>query len=133
MAVRRRRQIPLLIPFASIGDIVFLLIIFFVLTSNFIQEAHIKLAPAVSPDVDKLKQGTVTVSLDRNGDLWLQGQPVPVEGLEYEVSALLQGKDSRLVVLKVDKDLPHARYGPVVSALSRAGAQIGLLGRKAEP
>lgn len=133
MSVRRRRQIPLLIPFASIGDIVFLLVIFFVLTSNFIQEAHVKLTPAVSVDLARMKPGTVTVSLDRDGELWLQGQRVPVEGLEYEVTALLEGKEDRLVVVKVDKALPHELYGPVFLALSRAGAEIGLMGEKVEP
>jgi biopolymer transport protein ExbD len=133
MAVRRRRRVPLLIPFASIGDIVFLLIIFFVLTSNFIQEAHVKLTHAASVDISKMKQGTVTVSLDRDGTLWLQGQEVAVEGLEYEVAALLETKEDKLVVLKVDKDLPHELYGPVFRALSGAGAEIGLLGEKVEP
>lgn len=133
MSVRRRRQIPLLIPFASIGDIVFLLIIFFVLTSNFIQEAHVRLTHATSVDIAKIKPGTVTVSLDRDGTLWLQGQEVSVEGLEYDVAALLEGKEDKLVVLKVDRDLPHELYGPVFMALSGAGAEIGLMGEKIEP
>ena len=40
-----------MIPIASMGDIAFLLIIFFMLTSNFIQEAHIRLTPASAADV----------------------------------------------------------------------------------
>ena len=89
--------------------------------------------PAISVDIARMKPGTVTVSLDRDGELWLQGQSVPVEGLEYEVTALLEGKEDRLVVVKVDKALPHELYGPVFLALSRAGAEIGLMGEKVEP
>ena len=133
MSVRRRKQVPLLIPFASIGDIVFLLIIFFVLTSNFLQEAHVKLSPATSVDITTMKPSTITVSLDRDGKLWLQGRPCPVEGLEFEVAALLEGKENRVVTVKVDKEIPQTRYGPVFLALSRAGAEIGLSGIKLEP
>jgi biopolymer transport protein ExbD len=122
-----------MIPIASMGDIAFLLIIFFMLTSNFIQEAHIRLTPASAVDVSALKTSPVTVSMDLDGEVWLQGQVCPVEALEFEVSALLEGKDNRLVVLKVDKDLPESRYGPVLMALSKAGADIGLIGRKIEP
>ena len=71
--------------------------------------------------------------MDLDGEVWLQGQVCPVEALEFEVSALLEGKDNRLVVVKVDKDLPESRYGPVLMALSKAGADIGLIGRKIEP
>ena len=122
-----------MIPIASMGDIAFLLIIFFMLTSNFIQEAHIRLTPASAADVSALKTSPVTVSMDLDGEVWLQGQVCPVEALEFEVSALLEGKDNRLVVVKVDKDLPESRYGPVLMALSKAGADIGLIGRKIKP
>jgi biopolymer transport protein ExbD len=122
-----------MIPIASMGDIAFLLIIFFMLTSNFIQEAHIRLTPASAMDVSALKTSPVTVSMDLDGEVWLQGQVCPVEALEFEVSALLEGKDNRLVVVKVDKDLPESKYGPVLMALSKAGADIGLIGRKTEP
>ena len=43
------------------------------------------------------------------------------------------GKENRLVVVKVDKDLPESKYGPVLMALSKAGADIGLIGRKIKP
>jgi len=122
-----------MIPLASMGDIAFLLIIFFMLTSNFIQEAHVRLTPASAVDVSALKTSPVTVSMDRDGEVWLQGQVCPVEALEFEVSALLAGKDERLVVVKVDKDLPEAKYGPMFMSLSRAGADIGLIGMKVEP
>ena len=132
MSVRRRKRIGVVVPIASMGDIAFLLIIFFMLTSNFIQEAHVKLSPAGSTDIHPVDPGTVTVSMDGEGKLWLQGQPCAVEALASEVAAVLKDKPSKQVMLKIDKDLPHQQYGPVYIALSQATDQITLIGSKIE-
>ncbi len=133
MSVRRRRRIPVIVPIASMGDIAFLLIIFFMLTSNMIQEAHVRVNPARAIELSEVKAGTVTVSMDEDGKLWLQGQPVVAAALEYEVAALLTGRDDKLVVLKVDRDLPQSKYGSILMSLSKAGAKIGLVGEEKKP
>ena len=132
MSIRRRMRIPVMIPIASMGDIAFLLIIFFMLTSNFVREAHVKLDPARAVELAKVKPGTVTVSLDEEGELWLQGERVAKQALEYSVTALLQDKEDKLVVLKVHREAKESDYGPVLMALSKAGAKIGLIGREKE-
>ena len=117
-------------PIAAMADIAFLLIIFFMLTTNFITESHVELAEAPSPDVAPLEESTVSVALDRDGRLWLQGEPCPPEVLESGVAALLQDREDKTVMLKIDRGLPHEKYGPVFLSLSGAGAQIALVGTK---
>ena len=72
--IRRRRRIPVVVPVASMGDIAFLLIIFFMLTSNFMKNRAIELEDARSPDIDVLKKTQVTVTLDEDNFLRLQGE-----------------------------------------------------------
>jgi biopolymer transport protein ExbD len=110
------------------GDIAFLLIIFFMVTSNFIKEAHVEIEQASAPDIDVIKESQVSVTMDKDGNLWLQGQPCPVQVLEEGVSALVAEREEKVVMLKIDKDLPNGRFGPVFLALSRAGAEIALVG-----
>jgi len=130
MSVKRRKRLRALVPTTSMADIAFLLNIFFMVTSNFIKEAHVEITQPSSPDISPMKEAQVSVTLDRDANLWLQGKPCPVEILEEGVRALILEHGDKVVMLKVDKDVRQEKYGPVFLALSRAGAEIALVGRK---
>jgi biopolymer transport protein ExbD len=110
------------IPLASMGDIAFLLIIFFMLTASFMREKNVSLDLARSADIDKLKQAHVTVSVDADGMIRLQGVHVTVEELPSAVEAMLGDREDRRVQVTIDKGLLKPDYYPVVEALGRAGA-----------
>jgi len=128
---RKKRRLPF-VPMTSFGDIAFLLIIFFMVASVFMRESHIDVREAGAPELDKMPEAMVSVVVDKNGDVWLQGQPCPISVLENAVEALLgQGRENK-VLLKIDKDQVQEDFGDVLMALSDAGADILLLGRKEE-
>jgi len=110
------------------GDIAFLLTIFFILTTNFVRERNIQLKDPMSRDIKPLKEPQVFVSVDKLGNIWLQGQMTSPEALESQVKSLTAAKNDKRVKLRVDKDLPQEKYGPVFLALSRAGVEIALVG-----
>ena len=55
---KRRRRRTIIVPVVSMGDIAFLLIIFFILCSNIAREAGIAVAPPVSADLDQVDEST---------------------------------------------------------------------------
>lgn len=128
MKVRRGHRIPPLVPVASMGDIAFLLIIFFIVTTNFIKEAHVKVDQPEAPGIVEMEESPISVSLDQDGKLWVQGQPCPIEVLEDGVAALLAEREDKVVMLKIDRTATNRDYGPIFLALSRAGAEIALIG-----
>jgi biopolymer transport protein ExbD len=129
---RKRRKMPIMVPIAAMGDIAFLLIIFFILASNFAQEAHIDFDPAKSPDIEKMERSQVSVIIDQDGQIWLQGEECPVDLLAGGVEALLDAQDNRVVMLTVYRELPHDVYGQAFLELSEAGAEIALVGEKGD-
>ena len=72
---RTRRRVNIYVPTASMGDIAFLLIIFFMLTSKFMQESHVVYKEAESPDIVTVDDTSFSVIVDEKGAIWLQGQP----------------------------------------------------------
>ncbi len=130
MKLSRRKRSQLYIPIASMGDIAFLLIIFFMMTSIFLQEAHLEVTPAQSPDIDEVSESMISIVLDKQGDLWLQGSVCPPESLESAVSALLHNREDRTVMLRIDRDRPYREYGEIMMALSEVGAEIALIGSR---
>ncbi len=130
MNLAKRKQMNPLIPLASMGDIAFLLIIFFMITSNFIKEKNIQLKHAVSADVEKLKESQISVCIDKDGKLWLQGRACETGVLENEVRSLAENRPDKIVMLKVDKDITHEKYAEVLLALSKAEVEIALAGER---
>ncbi len=128
--IRRRKRLPIIVPVASMGDIAFLLIIFFMLTSNFMRNRAIELEQPKSPDVENLKATLVTVSLDRDSVLRLQGEICDVGILESGVGALINDMEDKRVELKIDKNITQKEYIKVLMALSRADAKVVLVGEQ---
>lgn len=130
MKLRRpKRRFPY-VPTTSFGDIAFLLIIFFMVASVFMREAHIQTVLPQSPDIDKVQDVPISVQLDKDGQLWLQGERCPPDALEPAVSALLGERTDRQVMVKIDRGRAHKEFGTMLKALSEAGAEIVLLGEK---
>lgn len=133
MRRRSRRRNPD-IPVASMGDIAFLLIIFFMLCSNFAKEASLKLKPPRSDDLEKVKETLVSVSIDENGKIYLQGKEMfDAEAVEWGVAALISGKAARegkTVMFKCDQGITRAVFEPVLNAISSGGGIIAAVGDK---
>ncbi len=132
MKVDRKRKYKLMVPIASMGDIAFLLIIFFVLTSQFMQEQNIEAKPPENPTIEEMEPIPISLIVDEDGQIYLNGNPIPVQMVEPGVSVLVQDAEDKRVMVKIHKDLPHKLYGEVMKGLSEAGARIVLVGRKTE-
>jgi len=132
MSIKRRARLELTVPTASMGDIAFLLIIFFLLTTSFAKEKQVKLKNPLSRDIYAMKEPPVFVSVDKNGAVWLQGRRCSVESLEEGVKTAVATRAQKLVKLRVDRAVRQEQYGPVFLALSRAGVEIALVGQQAK-
>jgi len=132
MKMPRRKPRAIILPTASMGDIAFLLTIFFMVCSNFTKEAGVKLELPRVPTVRELQEAAISVSIDDQGQIHLQGQLVPdAQSIELGVAALLQTRTddtARLVMFKCDKAVDKAVFEPVLDAIGRAGATIAAVG-----
>jgi biopolymer transport protein ExbD len=127
---RKKKSSFIMIPVASMGDIAFLLIIFFMLTSNFMKESDIKLEEAQAPDIEEMKDSQLSVSVDEEGKVYLQGAEISVNNLRGEVEAFIADKEDKTVMLKIDKNLKEEQFGDIFLELSNSGAEIALIGIK---
>ena len=126
MSVRRKRRPVAVALTTSMGDIAFLLIIFFILAS--IPKSGRDLALAEAQRLGEL-EGTLTVTMDKNGTCWLNDAEVPVEALETLIrNELIKRKESKLVIVKIDRSLPFADFKQVLTAVSSAGGTFGASG-----
>lgn len=88
------------------NDIMFFLMLFFLIVSTMVNPNVIKL---MLPKADKSNEQTIkkpiSVSVNANGEYFVDKQPVPAENLEQALAQALQGADQPTVVLRVDASL----------------------------
>jgi len=130
---RKRRKMNIYVPTAAMGDIAFLLIIFFMLTSKFMQESHVTYKDPESPDVLSLDDTPFSVIVDEKGTIWLQGKEAPnADYLKEGLIRLVAGKHNPIVMLKVDQNATSEQFIPVISALGEANVRIAMVGTKSK-
>ena len=131
--IRRKKRIQPPIPMAAMGDIAFLLIIFFMLSSNLIEETNKELEMVESPDVEEIAEPpAVTVTMDVDGKILVVGDETSAGGVARKVEELLEGRKDRRVKFICDKTLEKRQFLPVVEALQQAGAVIEAVGQPDE-
>ncbi len=111
-------------------DVVFLLIIFFILNSTFVTEANIKLSPPASANVEKMEKAVISVTMDEQGILRHQGQETSVTGLQNLIESQLGENKQRILQVRIDEKLTTAQYMPVMEAISAAGATMNMIGQR---
>ncbi len=104
-------------------DIVFLLLVFFMLTAHFVRDEslNIELPEAVSADSIDL-ESPVEVSLSGSGDIQLKGNTVLIEELVQQLAPLLVLSRDKRVVIKGDLAASLGKSVAVLDAARRAGA-----------
>lgn len=124
MAMFPRKKTPYQIqtPLTSLIDIVFLLLIYFLLTTNFIVDEGITIklpqAQAGAPQTQK----EITVTVDREGRPFILDREIPMDQLFSELKQLIGGEPDRLVVIKADRAVVLNKAVKVMDLAKAAGA-----------
>ncbi len=131
---QRKKRKPIPVPIASMGDIAFLLIIFFLVCSEAIKDKSN--LPVELPQSEHVATPKVTVAayvtIDENGEIHFDGARVDsAKDIEWGVRALLTNTvsdDQRHVQFKCDKNQPKEIYQPVIQAIVEGGGILEAVG-----
>lgn len=118
MAIKSRSKISTAFSMASMSDLVFLLLIFFMLTSTLVAPNAIKLLLPSSSSKTMAKQ-TITVYIDANYNYFLEETPVNVEFLTESIGTKLQGQTEGTVVLRSDATVPVQYVVNLIDAVNK--------------
>lgn len=111
-----------LINVTSLIDVVFLLLLFFVVTSTFLERPGIDLSLPEAGTAEVAAREDVTVRLAADGSLFVGEEQVPPEGLEAAIRSRLQEGGTDRVVLEADESATHGRVVAAMDAARDAGA-----------
>jgi biopolymer transport protein ExbD len=105
-------------------DIVFLLLVFFMLTAHFIEDEAIAIdLPKAENSASSEEINYVEVTLTPDGQLLVDGFPSSVEALEERLRGALHAPEKRLIRFKGDTAAQFGLAVKVIDAARAAGAE----------
>lgn len=122
------------VPIASMGDIAFLLIIFFMVCSKISKDnSNVTVVLPWSEYVEENDDQIVSrIAMDGDGQIFMDGFLVDgPKDVEWGLRALLTdtvSDDQRKVQFKADTNLVKEQFEPVLEAITTAGGQLMAVG-----
>lgn len=117
----RPKRVSARLDMAPLIDVVFLLLIFFMLTSTFLQPS-IPLALPQAAAADEPPPAPVFVSVDESGVVYVNQESVPRAGFAAKLGAVLAGRDDKTVNFRGDRTLPYEIFVALMAEAREAGA-----------
>lgn len=98
-------------------DVVFIMLIFFIVTSSFIKESGIEVKRPQADSASSQEKGNILIAVTADGQVWLDKQVVDVRSVRAHVERMRQEQPEGVVVVQADQD---ARTGLVVQVMDQA-------------
>jgi len=124
MALQSKHKVDTAFSMSSMTDIIFLLLIFFMLTSTFITPSGLPVnLPSSKSSNIVMQRVSVTITSDRR--FYINSQRVTRDLIEIELAKALQGKEG-VVVLHVDKSVPVEYLVDIASIATSLKAKVSI-------
>jgi len=118
-----KEQSHININLAALIDIVFLLLIYFLLTSNFIEQDSIDIK---LPEVETLgffDEGNIVITIDRNGNYYYEQKKIADRDLGKHLGIWLSQSREKSVLVKADRQVIYDRVVRVMDLAKKHGAR----------
>jgi biopolymer transport protein ExbD len=87
-------------------DVVFIMLIFFIVTSSFVKEPGVELFKPQATTTEACERGTIIFAVDGKGDIYYNKNKVPLERANRVAEAAKKEAPQANLVIQVDQDTP---------------------------
>lgn len=127
---RQSQQEEAQIDLTSMLDIVFIMLIFFIVTSSFVRESGVEVNRPTASNVVNQKDAGIFVAITSANDIFIDKRQVDVERVQATLEHLLLEQPEASLVIQADE---HAYNGTVVQVMDAAkGAGVKSIALAAE-
>lgn len=123
MEFERRRHNHAHMNIAPLVDVVFLLLLFFMLTSHLMQEPAIKIKLPQSKTAEAHKDEVKTIYISKNGDIFFMDKRMHLKDLQTAIKGGLKDIEHDFVRIKADKESDVGILVSVIDEVRLAGVR----------
>lgn len=118
----RKRRLPIL-NVTSLIDVLFLLLIFFMVSSTFIENPAIELDLPEAAAAESAQRDSLTLSIASGGDLYLDGEKIRIEDLPGRLESAVEETPDFTLILEADRSVGYGRVIEAIDVARQAGVR----------
>jgi biopolymer transport protein ExbD len=127
MELIRAKKVQLSLDMAPLIDVVFQLLVFFMLTSSFAYPSMKLILPQAATD-ETVSRQQVVISIDQAGEIFINDRKSSLEIFASDLRKELRAKKIEEVFIRGDQDMPYRHFIEIMDLAKQAGAkQINIL------
>mgnify|MGYP001246311795 FL=1 len=112
------------IPTASMADIAFLLLIFFLVTTTIDMDKGLGIIlPAEGEEIEIKKDNILNCLINSSGNVLLGGEPIKTKDISKEIRRKIAGNDKLIISVKAHEKTKYSDYIAVIDQLKMANAK----------
>lgn len=125
---RKRRKV--VINITSMIDVMFMLLVFLMISSTFLDQPGIKLELPKADSSVVVEQRDYILSVDKVGKIYLNAQDVALDNLEAAIKEALPKMKEGALILKADQDVSHGTVVKIMDIVRKGGVKKLIIGTK---
>lgn len=103
-------------------DVVFIMLIFFIVTTVFVNETGVEVDKPQAVSTTQLERTVIMIAITRDGQVVYDGASIGATGVRPTVTQLLRTQPDRPVVVQADQEVPTRLLVQVIDEAKLAGA-----------
>lgn len=104
-------------------DVVFIMLIFFIVTTSFVKEAGVNVNKPFAPTAMQKKNASVFVAIKEGDTIWISKKEVNIKNLRGVIEDIRQENPSGQVVIQADKRAKTGILLKAIDAIKAAGVK----------
>lgn len=116
----------------SLIDVMFILLIFFMVSSSFVEQPGMKLELPAMQSQEMAKVEKMALFVSKEGKLFLNDRPVVIDSLGSVIKEVIPNVEEKTLVLKADKAVEHGLVVQIMDIAKRNGLKKIVIGTRVE-
>ncbi len=121
MRLLEKKKRKVTINITSLIDVVLLLLIFFMLTTSFVEQPGMKLDLPETESAEGKRSGELEISVNVEGNIYVNGENTSLKNLAEKITAITADMDDKSLLLKADKTVPHGTVVQIMDIARSSG------------
>ncbi len=123
MRFRKREEKLQDVDMSPLIDMVFILLIFFMVSTTFVKDMKLELDRPSASSASKASSKVIRIYIDKFGDIYVDQQPVKVWAIQGKMRDLLRVSTTKSILVVTDANVQAQRLIDVIDQCRSAGAK----------
>ena len=114
-------------------DVVFIMLIFFIVTASFVKEAGIDVSRPDAATAERKERGNILVAISETGQIWIDKRHVDIRAVRANIERMAAENPQGAVVIQADENSKNGILVEVMDAARLAGVeQVSIAAEKVD-